>query len=325
MAADILTNAYNIRPMRTTNKHLKYLQNGNKVNDLWNIVFLKPTWEHGCKQNVNSKMHSTLKRMTFRQTRTACTTSRLYDRSPCSANIRPMATSYNIRPMATVAANIRPMTTVATTSACYVHTTNLVENSTALKSHAAIHKQPKLLPKKCSLSNHHAMAAPTRGCVVRLVRKNNAERRVLSISSRCYELPSHFDHVNVVLCPCLCSIYDSVVLWVVTLVHSVAFSLSFSHWQHLRSSRISLSAKQNQRCTMRVSLSCDIHKASFRSCRGIIKPLALATDLDSTSPSFAGLQKPERKVYPGLFIHSGQQSGEQPCEEMGLEVLCCEH
>ena len=162
------------------NKHLKYLQNGNKVNDLWNIVFLKPTWEHGCQHNVNSEMHSTLKRMTFRQTRTACTTSRLYDRSPCSANIRPMATSYNIRPMTTVAANIRPMTTVATTSACYVHTTNQVENSTALKSHAAIHKQPKLPPKKCSLSNHHAMAASTLGCVVRLVRKtNNAEQECL--------------------------------------------------------------------------------------------------------------------------------------------------
>ena len=36
--------------------------------------------------------------------------------SLCSANIPPMATSFNIRPMATVAANIRPMTTVATKS-----------------------------------------------------------------------------------------------------------------------------------------------------------------------------------------------------------------
>ena len=33
--------------------------------------------------------------------------------SLCSANIPPMATGFNIRPMATVAANIRPMTTVA--------------------------------------------------------------------------------------------------------------------------------------------------------------------------------------------------------------------
>ena len=163
MCGMLQTKTRNAAAGNTQKKHLKHLQNGNKVNDLCNIVFLKPTWEHGCQHNVNSEMHSTLKRMTFRQTRTACTTSRLYDRSPCSANIRPMATSYNIRPMTTVAANIRPMTTVATTSACYVHTTNQVENSTALKSHAAIHKQPKLLPKKCSLSNHHAMSSTYSG------------------------------------------------------------------------------------------------------------------------------------------------------------------